>query len=156
MGILSNNINKLSEVKKLKDVAAVSERREKVLAELKASGHYPAILKVAEKFILGDTGNDVLTLTEKTKEGDIEKKLCVTDVVINLLNAIPDDGKFEEKTEVTKVKQIRPNQTFEDDDDMEVDEIEKYAKEHTEGDYAKALEELNIAGKIKVKTNFSK
>jgi len=142
--LLEDQVKRLNEDNKTHKTELVTERKSNLIKQLKEDNHYPAFIKVAENIINNDDGEVVMTLTEKNNDGEMEKKLSVSDIILNLANAIPDEGRLHTEEDGTVVKQRRKKHS---DEEADVDEIEKYAKDNKMS-LSDALVEWDKQGKL--------
>ncbi len=131
--------------KKLADAEVKLSEREKDLRvekitkkcdDLVAKGFWPVVIGKVKSVMLSEVGDSTIKLEDKD--------VCLSDVLVDMLNSIPEDSRIN-FTEVGKTnKNADPNKKF-----MTEKEVEAYAKEKNMS-FTDACSELAREGKIEV------
>ena len=113
-----------------------SERVTKNCDGLVAKGFWPAVVNKVKAVMLSEVGDSTIKLEDKD--------VCLSDVLIDILNSIPEDARIS-FAEVGKTnKNVDPNKKF-----MTEKEVETYAKEKNMS-FTEACSVLAKEGKIEI------
>lgn len=138
---LETTAKKLEEAEKKlseREIDLKKEKVTKVCDDLVSKGFWPAVVDKVKKVMLADVENKFSTIKLDDKD------VSVSDMLVDMLEAIPSDVRVSLEELAHTIKNTDPNKKY-----MSEKEVEEYAKEKKLS-YGEACSELAREGKIEL------